>query len=230
MNHLNIGAKAVVSCPTASLSSSHQITRSSYLAPKICPKGNTREPMAWFAAAVRDCCSVPQNLNSRGQTVTQYFTLRFLCGWQSGRGGLLGPGFDGRPVVTCSLGWTFLHQPWRTQVVHRSTLVLKRGGREVWREGGTQKDYISTGVMGCECTSTALLQWCGRNTVREWPWAQRAQNVTLGQRGGEEEEKSIDPDTRPEARGRQLQRLRIGFSLPPWQACIWLTTSNFICV
>lgn len=45
-------------------------------------------------------------------------TLRFLCSWRSGRGGGLGPGFDGRPVVTWSGGGTFLHQSRRTQVVH----------------------------------------------------------------------------------------------------------------
>lgn len=80
-----------------------------------------------------------------GQSVSPcffvFFTLRFLCGWRSGWGGGLGPGFDGGPVVTWFGDGTFLCQPWRTQVVHWSTLVLqRRGGREVWRG---EKDNIS---------------------------------------------------------------------------------------
>lgn len=100
-------------------------------------------------------------------TVSKYFTLRFLCGRLSGWGGGLGPGLDGRPVVTWSGGRTFLHQPRRTQVVHWSTLVLQRGGGEVWREGTWRQKIL--GIDQCNeihlntppPPSLIPPQWCG---------------------------------------------------------------------
>lgn len=73
-------------------------------------------------------------LKGEGGGGSRRFTLRFLCGWRSGRGGGLGPGFDGGPVLTLSGRLTFLRQRRGTQEVHRSTLVLQGGGGQVWRE------------------------------------------------------------------------------------------------
>lgn len=70
-------------------------------------------------------------------------TLRFLCDRRSGRGGGLGPGSDGGPVVTWSGGGTFLQQPGRTGEVHWSALVLHGGGGEVCEgeEGHKERQY-----------------------------------------------------------------------------------------
>lgn len=82
-------------------------------------------------------------------------TLRFLCGWWSGWG--LGPRFDGGPFVTLSGGWAFLYQPRRTQVVHGSTLVLQRGGREVCRGRKT--------ISGIDQHNPAITMQCCADTV-----------------------------------------------------------------
>lgn len=69
-------------------------------------------------------------------------TLRFLCSGRSGWSGGLRPRFDGRLVVTWSGGRTFLDEPWRTEVVHWSTLVLQRGSREVCVEKKRRKTIL----------------------------------------------------------------------------------------
>lgn len=159
-------------------------------------------------------------------TVRRHFTLRFLCSWRSGWGAGLGPGFDGRPVVTWSGGGTFLYQPRRTREVHWSTLVLQGGGREVWSRRDTKKDNKRGPInimrliwTRTQCDPARVMQ----RTVITLKWVTLSSVCVSGchprmeQKGDWEAGRgglcSIYPDTRPEA--GKLQRLQIGFCHAP---------------
>lgn len=169
----------------------------------------------------------------------QYFTLRFLCSWRSGRGAGLGPGFDGRPVVTWSGGGTFLYQPRRTREVHGSTLVLQGGGREVWSRRGTKKDNKRGPInimrliwTRTQCDPARVMQPAYSDYTEvsdlELSVCFRMSPSYGAKRGlGRGALCSVYPDTRPEA--GKLQRLQIGFchALRATRICFNTPNSNW---